>query len=392
MKPRHMVIINTFFLGLMLFASAVVIQFMTGRSPASVISLVRQDDKPVRVDTDRCSDAQPIAKLEQAQSRGLQRLSVFQQACHSLATNTAMVFVGMPASASTVEKQAKETATLLKEYQTYGVRPLVIVEPTDYVTNENLDFAAYSQGAYQPFLESYFTALKAQGVESAMLGIVNPFPEANLPYWKNNEPEYFAPSVNRYISTLRKYYPQATTSIMLNSATYETTDFDWANGDYSSWMPYIKQLTPKSIDYVGMQGFPWASPKGGNGLIINAAEYLNPEILSESADYLGIKQMWYNTGSFGTKYALDEEKTIHLQPSQRKAIMATVSEQVGILQQKGYAVSVNIFAEDKSKTPEETDWSYWQGNDPFSSPAAPVVTDFIRDMHARKADVWLFDK
>jgi hypothetical protein len=51
-----------------------------------------------------------------------------------------------------------------------------------------------------------------------------------------------------------------------------------------------------------------------------------------------------------------------------------------------------MFAQDKSTASEETDWSYWHGNDPFSSTATPVFTQFVRDMNDQHTDVWLFDK
>jgi hypothetical protein len=51
-----------------------------------------------------------------------------------------------------------------------------------------------------------------------------------------------------------------------------------------------------------------------------------------------------------------------------------------------------MFAENKSQTAEETNWSYWSNNDPFGSLAAPVLTDFIHNLHDTKVDFWLFDK
>jgi hypothetical protein len=392
MKKRHLFVINLVFIGLMVFSAAVVIQFMTGMRPLALVSQFRKDTTPVKVVTNNCSAKPPIAQLEQAKATGLQKLAVYQQACHSMATDTAMMFIGMPSSDATVASSAKQTADLLKEYKHYGIKPLVIAEPSDYTINENIDFGEFALGKFTPFLDHYFAELKAQGVDSSAMGIWNPFPEANLPYWKNNQPQYFAPAVNIYIATLHKYFPGVNTSIMLNSATYETTDFNWENGDYSSWLPYIKAINPGTINYVGMQGFPWASPKGGKGLIINAAEFLNPEILSEAATYLKVKNVWYNTGTFSEKYSLDPERRVTIAPEQRKAILATVVEQVGVLKDEGYNVSVNIFAQDKRKTQEETDWSYWQGNDPFSSPATPVITQFIQQLNDNGTPVWLFDK
>jgi hypothetical protein len=299
----------------------------------------------------------------------------------------------MPTSDKNAVSAAQQDAATLKEFAKYGVRPLVIAEPTDYVTDAQLDYAKFlPKNTYTRYIDMYFAELKKAGITEQQMGIWNPFPEANLPYWKNNKPEYFAPNVNLYVSILRKYFPTVPTSIMLNTATYEPTDFDWANGDYVSLLPYIKGIKPGTLNYVGLQGFPWMPKQGGNTNILNAAEFLNPTIVSEAADYLKVKQVWLNTGTFSEKYALDPAKIAYLSPQQRKAILATISEQARTLQKRGYAVSVNMFTQDKSQAAEETNWSYWSSDDPFKSLAAPVLTDFIQGLNEQKIDLWLFDK
>lgn len=392
MKKRHLIVINMIFIGLMVFSAATVIQYMTGRKPLQALASIGQKPEPVSVETGDCSDKPEIKGLEKAKATNLQKLKVYQDACHSYVTDTVMTFVGFPTGNQSADREAKQVIALLKEYDKYGVRPLVIAEPTDYASSENIDFALFASGAYNASLDRYFSQIKAAGITDAQMGIWNPFPEANLPYWNNNHPEHFAPAVNVYVSHLRKYFPKARTGVLLNSATYETTDFNWENGDYASWMPYLKGLTPGTIDYVGMQGFPWVSPQGGNGAILNAAEFLIPELLAEAADYLKIKQVWYNTGTFSRKYALDPERLATMLPERRKAVAATIMDQALILRDKGYTVSVNMFAEDKSRSKEETDWSYWSNNDPFSSLHTPVLTEFIASSNRQGISFWLFDK
>src|SRR5262249_6347884 len=153
----------------------------------------------------------------------------------------------------------------LKDFAAHGVRPLVIAEPTDYDGGNNIDFGLVAKGTYTAYLDDYFSAIKAAGITDQQMGIWTPFPEANLPYWNNNQASYFAPDVNLYVAQLRKYFPHAATSIMLNSATYSTTDFNWQSGEYDSLLPYIKGITPGSITYAGLEGFPWVPPAGGNG-------------------------------------------------------------------------------------------------------------------------------
>lgn len=390
MKRKHVVLINLFFLGLMLFSAGVVYQFMTGNDPLGFIKNLGNRHKTVVVTTEACNTKDPL-KLSSAKSAPLVKLAQYQQACHSFVTDTAMIFVSMPMSTAQAKIYATQDAVTLKDFADNGVRPLVIAEPTDQ-DGTQIDFADTADGSYDSYFATYFSELKNAGITDAQLGIWNPFPEANLPYWNNNKAQYFAPSVTNYLTALRAVFPGAKTSVLLNSATYETTDFNWEKGDYSSLLPYASGIKPGLVDYAGLQGFPWMARQGGTASILNAASFLNPDLLSEMADALGTKNVWFNTGTFGTKYALDPAATVAMTPERRKAVLATVDTQAQILQKKGYQVAVNIFAQDKSKDSEETDWSYWSGNDPFNSTATPVITDFINTLSSQKIDFWVFDK
>lgn len=392
MKHKHIVFISLVFVGLMALSASTVYQYMTGHSVLGIVTDLTKHPQTITVTTDHCSTAKPIPQLSKARTSALKKLNIYQQACHSFATSTMMTFVGFPVSQASASKQAAQVVTVLKDFSSHGVTPLIIAEPTDYDNGNNIDFGQVAAGDYNQWLDAYFSAIKSAGITDQQMGIWNPFPEANLPYWNNNQASYFAPDVNLYISYLRKYFPQAQTSIMLNSATYQTTDFNWQNGEYDSLLPYVTGITPGSITYAGLEGFPWIPPAGGNGPILNAADFLNPDIISETADYLKTKNIWFNTGTFSEKYALDATKTATLTASQRKTILATVNQQALILQKKGYNVSINMFAQDKSQTSEETDWSYWHSNSPFSSEATPVLTQFIAQLNQEKVGFWLFDE
>jgi hypothetical protein len=390
MKRSHIIVINTIFFGLMIFSAGVVYQFLTGNKPLQALSIFSGARRPVAITTNACSDKPAIEKLDGSGDAQLQKLRQYQDACHSFATNTMMTFVSMPVSQSDAVQRAQEIIPKLKAFAKYGVRPLIIVEPTD-ANGNNLDFAVIANGGYDAPLDAYFAKLKSAGIPDQQMGIWNPLPEANLPYWSNNEPKYFAPSVNRFVAIARKYFPKVEISVMLNSATYETTDFNWENGDYESLNQYVKGIAPGTINYAGLQGFPWSAPQGGTATIFNAAEFLNPSLLSEMADTLKTKNVWFNTGTYSTKYALDPARIVDMSPEQRKEIIDTIAIQAEVLKSKGYNVAVNIFAKDKSKASEETNWSYWSGGQPFASSSTPVLTEFISDLNKNQIPFWLFD-
>jgi len=289
MKKRHYFVINLLFIGLALLSALTVVQFMTGYKPLEAIATLWRKEAP-RVQTENCTDRPPIANLTGAGHESLKKLAVYQEACHSFTTDTLMAFFTMPGTPAEVDEQATNDAKIYKAFAKAQIRPLAIYEPSDK-EGRGLDFQMFANGSYNSIAEAYFAKLKQQGVTDAQLGILNPFPEANLPYWNNNRPEFFSPAVNNFLETARKVYPQVATSVLLNSATYDVDDFNWENGDYNSLLPYVKDIKPGLVNYAGIQGFPWISRQGGNGVIFNAAEFLSPALLEEMAAELGTRKV-----------------------------------------------------------------------------------------------------
>jgi len=386
LRPVFISVIFAILSVFILFSVGVIYQAVTGNKSFDILSSFRTQ-KSVQTCSTRASLALSGTKNVQ-----LEKLAVYQKACHSLATTTMMTFVGIPLSNQNAATEATQTATTLKAFAKYRVRPLVVAEPTDYTTDVNVDMSQFAAGSYTGYLNTMFTDMKDQGVTASEMGIWNPFPEANLPYWKNNAVQYFAPDVNTYVSTLESYFPATQTSIMLNAATYAPNDFNWQNGDYESLLPYVKGITPHSITYAGLEGFPWEPPKGGSDSILNAAKFLTPSIVSQMANYLGTKNIWLNTGTYSKEYATNPSEVTYASAPQRQAILATIDQQALILQKQGYHVSVNIFAQNKSETSEDIDWAYWSGNTPSNSLATPVLTGFISELNQQHVGFWLFDQ
>ena len=322
----------------------------------------------------------------------LRKLNDYVKLCDGNPSNRSMIFTDMPNSDENAREKAKQMATTLKEFDRLKVAPLVIMEPE--TTWGTIDFKEFSGGFYDAWIDAYFKYLKAEGVTDKQMGMWVPFPEANLPYWNhaNSKPEDFSINVTKVISMQKRHFPASKASIMLNSATYETDDFDWRRGEYLSLVPYLRGIPPGLIDSFGYQGLPWmpAAGAGGSG-VVDTNEYLDHKIAKEAADTLGVKSIWFNTGTFGRKYTLDPEKAIIMPPEQRKDILAGVIVQAKKLRDQGYSVSVNLFAQDKSQVAEATDWSYWT-KDSLNTPDAVVFADFASTLKKESVELWLFDR
>ena len=321
-------------------------------------------------------------------SKYIQKLIEYQTLCSSKVADKYMIFTSMPNSQENAKFLARQLAPELKAMNEAGVTPLVIVEPT---TEWGLiDFTEFNTGFYDQWIKTYFSEMKQAGMTDEMMGIWVPFPEANLPYWnrKNATPKDFAQIVNRYLEVYKGQFPKAKASILLNSATYESDDFDWERGDYASLLPYVSDIKPKLVDSFGLQGFPWSPPatREGNG-IFDAREFLNRQLAIEAARKLQIKEIWFNTGTYVTKYAQDDEKRVTISAAKRKDVSYGIINEVKRAQEAGYSVWVNVFAEDKSKVAEATDWSYINAG----SEHQQVFHDFISRLAQSGIGISLYD-
>lgn len=344
------------------------------------------------VNIENCS-RYPQIDLKDAEERHLTALKKYQEYCDSKVTEKLMIFIDMPKDNVVAGKNAEKLSVTLKEFHEYGIKPIVIVEP---VTDWGLiDFNEFGQGFYDIWINTFFKELKKQGIEDEMMGMWVPFPEANLPLWNhlNASPEDFSSIVNRYLTILRKNYPNTETSILLNSATYETDDFEWINGEYVSLLPYVKGLDKNLIDSFGLQGFPWISSRGDVlGAVFNADEFLNPQIAMEAAKELGVKKIWLNTGTFGAKYTIDKESTVYVDSARRKDLLNGILSVAKLIEENGFEITVNIFSEDKSQTPEATDWSYLPESYSSDSTAFAIFSEFAAKSEASGIEISLFDR
>jgi hypothetical protein len=361
-------------------------------NPKQLVAAFRAERASIPI-LDRCSEREPLLDMSASSSPELRKLTEYQQVCQSFVAGEMMLFTDMPKDDEDAKLRATKLAAQLLEFKKAGVKPLIMVEP---VSDWGLiDFKEFDSGFYDVWLKTYFKTLKASGLTTADLGTWTPFPEANLPYWNNLSatPADFANVVNRYLRLLNAEFPGVEGSVLLNSATYETTDFEWANGEYSSLRTYVAGLDKTLVSSFGLQGFSWMPANGQQGAgIFDAGEYLNHRLAMEAADILGTKKVWYNTGSFGAKYTLDPERMVTLSPAKRQDVLNAIVEEMLKLKEKGYDVRINLFAEDKSELTEATDWSYWDSSTLSASPDASVFVGLMRRLNQEQIALSLFDR
>lgn len=341
-----------------------------------------------------CSSEPPRDELFMSSTEpSIRRLGEYEKKCSSAVTNTLMYFTIMPKDNNVAKELAKQTSETIILMNKNGLKPLVIIEPD--TAWGLIDFKEFNDGFYDRWIETYFKELKSYGIKDEMMGTWIPFPEANLPYWnhQNTKPSDFSKAVNKYLGILREVFPKARTGIMLNSATYPTDDYNWADGEYLSLVPYLENIDKGLVDTFGLQGLPWMSSADTvSREIFEPAEFLNIEIAEEAAKTIGVKDIWFNTGTFASKYASEPDKKVIVPAHIRKEILEKISIQADKLQKKGFTVSVNIFAEDKTNTAEATDWSYFGSNDTQNSAHEVAILNFIKDLYSKKIGLSLYIK
>lgn len=341
---------------------------------------------------DKCSNEVEIKDLSKAQDLRLRKLSEYQTICKSLASQKLMIFIEMPNDNIVAKTEAKKLAVTLKEFSKYKITPVVIIEPN---TKWGLvDFLEFNTGFYDAWIKTFFATLKSEGIKDDQMGIWVPFPEANIPTWNKagSTPHDFALAVNKYVKIMRSEFPNTHASILLNSATYDVADYDWAYGEYISLLPFVKDIEPGLINSFGLQGLPWIPAKNSpSNSLTDPSQYLNYLQATEAAEKLGVKEIWFNTGTFGAKYTQDSTKLVIIDHLVRKTILDGVLSEAQKAQDRGFKVWINLFSENKSDTPETTDWSYWHNTKVLNTKEQSIFKDFIAELNQNKIGVSFYD-
>jgi hypothetical protein len=332
------------------------------------------------------------ADLALSPDPSLRKLAEYEDVYGGAVADHLMVFSGLPVDADSAADMATDMSTKLQEFAQQHVKPLVVMEPTNEGVTLSLDdFAA---GKYDAPLKQYFLNLKSHGVTDAMMGVWVHFPESNIPEWGSTDATLFKKNVLKAATVQKEVFPNSQVSIMLNSQTFRSDDTDRNYGTFSSLLPYVQGLPKGMFASFGLQGFPWvsAADEKEQNKLLSPAQYLNANFAREAAKALGTKQIWFNTGTFGSMYTNQPGKTVNYTAAQRQALLQGVLQQVKVAQRGGYGVSVNIFGYDGSSTDEATDWSYWHtGQDAVQAPGQAVFKSFAEQLASNHAKLWLFD-
>lgn len=319
------------------------------------------------------------AGMKAASLPELQRLAQYQRLCGRGSIAAASFFAPTPTSVDQAATYADGVAAKLKTFASAGVSPVVFLEPT--AESGNLNLSLYARGAYDPFLATYYDRLHQSGISDRDMGTWVLLPEGNLPEWSSVNPEVYSSVVNRTAQTQKRYFPGSKTAIMLDSKTYPVAGL-YENGTYVSWKPYVQHISKGLIDSVGLQGFPephWEDTQ----------KYLRTDFLAEAATILGIKEVWFNTGTFSQEYDATTGRMYDMPSEQRAAELGSVVDLARGMQQKGFQVSVHIFAQNKLGEGEKTDWSYW--HDQPGGSGTKVFEKLVQELHESKIPLWIFD-
>jgi hypothetical protein len=318
--------------------------------------------------------------LSNASEPGLRKLAQYEQICDGKPESRAGLFLPTPSTTEQAQAYAADTATTLEQYRQYGVSPLIFLEPATK-SGDKLNLSAYAAGDYDSVLSAYFTQLKSNGVTDDELGLVTLLPEGNIPEWTSVDPGVYGAVVGRTASSLKAVFPSAKAAILLDSRTYPSNAYE--NPSYVSWEPYISTLPKGLIDSVGLQAYPEANNT-------DLDTYMRTDFLIEAAASLGVKDVWVSTGTYESLTEPSTDKVVHMSIEQREQILNQVAERMKAVRSKGYDTSVMLFAENKSTSAEQTNWSYWPQRD-TNGPGVPLVQDFIQKLQANGLQFWVYD-
>ncbi len=372
-----------------------------GKSTASIITknikkkninLTQSPDKISAVSNiSGCSMfSAPHLGLADSQIPELRKLAQYEKLCGGSLAEKSSFFTYLPTSMSEAVSASSEMTSRLNLYSKYGIEPLIFLEPVNS-DGKNIDLVQLKNGSYDQFLDSFFSSLKINGITSETIGEWVILPEGNTPAWSTSDPSVFSAGVTKIAQYQKKYFPGSLSSIMLESQTYLPNQ-SWGDGNYTSLRPYIETIPKGLIDSFGLQGFPWASAANQGGeKYYDPAVYLRADLAIEAANTLGVKNIWYNTGTFNKMYTQNASSTITASSAERQFILSGVIKQLSYIKSQGYTAELHIFAQNKSNTSEDIDWSYWKDQPDLADKNTAIFVAFVHDLKSAQIPLWLFD-
>ncbi len=321
----------------------------------------------------------------------LQKLVEYETCCQN-AFSRMMVFEYMPRTVDEGEEMARDMALRLAKFSAANVMPIVAVEPVDDI-GKPLRFADIASGKYDAALRAYFKILKERGVSAAQMGMWMPLPEPNINEWgaPNRDAALFAAAFNHYGKIFKEYFSEAKLTVLLDNTTYNSQTGDM---DYVPLAPFVSGIDKTLVDSFGLQGYPWTAPADEEPEKYHdydPASFLNAQRAIEAAKALKVKTVWFSTGTFSKMFANDEDKTVFVDAKQRGAMLDGILKQVKTVRGAGYSVMLCIFAEDKSKTEEATDFSYWNDSNEPSEELGKMFTEFAAAARAENIPLGIYD-
>jgi len=395
MRRKELIVTNSLIMGLVALFSVLTVSLSINQSIPSLIGdIFKSNADTAQLQQDQivhCNKQAPLPFSNMEDDPYLVKLKEYQQVCQSFVTSTLMIFTGFPQDAAAAEADGAAMAKKLITFAEAGITPIVVAEP--YATNGPVSYRDILSGAYDKAFDVYFRKIHDMGVTDQMMGTWVPFPESNTPSWNNKdtEPHDFAICVNKYLSAFKAHFPAGRGSILLNATTYDPDDLQYDNGDYLDLTPYVQDINKNFVTSIGIQGFPWVSNSTAKRReIFRGSEFLQPDLAIMAARELHTRDIWFNTGSFASKYTDDAAKMVIVSTNDRKAILSSildVANGVQDYQQNGYRVSINLFAENKSDVSEATDWSYFQDAD-----SKTILKEFLVKADDLGLPISLYDK
>jgi len=386
MSNKDFTLFSCIFIILTLFGAFLSFKVFSNEPLSGVIrGMIKEKEVVVQEAIVKCTD-KPKISFDSVTVGELKKLKEYQDICDSYITDKVMYFTLIPDKNTYNDIITRDVKNLL-QFQQYGIKPILILEP--YIKDDVMSWSSIINGDYDKYIKQYFGELKKLGINSSDISMIVPLPEPNVPSWgtKNSNPKDFGKAYTQITNVIRSEFPDVSMSLLFNSQSYEVSDIEWNNGEYKGYDDYIAEIPDGYVQSLGIQGFPWTSAADRRKIeIVDPREFLAPDIAEITLKHLKIKKVWFNTGTFYSKYNQDPDKKVIIQSPQRKKILIDIAQVSEELANKGFDVSVNIFAENKAKTAEATDWSY------STSDQKLLIRDFVIDLNSKDIGFSIADR
>lgn len=267
------------------------------------------------------------------------------------------------------------------------IKPMIFLEIGKDWSEE--DFAKLERGELDIHTITLLQSISSAGIDDNEINAFILIPKPNLPNWNGKyiSPEKYRTYIQKLFPIISTIYPSVPIGMEFNSSTYEDLPFSYEEKEYLSLIPYLSGISDFDIKILGVEGLPWTPEiRSAGDSVFDPKEYLATNELMTAAEYIGINNVFIETGTFSAMYLNDDTAITPIPADIRQNLLNDTLTVLTKLKAENFDTTL-ILKSYEDISSEGTDWGYYGSQYTEKTLHEKVLLDFLRNLNQKKIDI-----